>query len=401
VSEQENKTPTAVEIERQLREQRQKELEQATQDETEAAPGESTTKLGIEKLKKSRKGLIVIIAAFVLLAAGLSVYYIPSILRSMSSKDEKPVSKPVATGTVKRETGLSDDTNPFNEDQKPPHGNEKSGSGKTDTPPESVQHNYSRALDVSYGGSNTASGSSSTSGTKASESKGEEAGSTKPEVQPVSAGSSVPLSKITRVPYDPNLFIPEMTSVPCSLDRRFVSDLAGKLVCTINTDIYSANGNVKLIEKGTAAYLIYKSGMLKHGQGAVFIQATKLRTRREPFIDIPLIDTQATGALGEAGASGWIDTHFGDRFTGAMMLGVIPDFAQAASGVANNNKDNQTDYTSNSRQAFAGLAQEAFSNTVNIPPTLYKNQGEIINLVVGQDLDFSGIYKLKMSGNRR
>lgn len=401
MSEQENKTPTAVEIERQLREQRQKELEQATQDETEAAPGESTTKLGIEKLKKSRKGLIVIIAAFVLLAAGLSVYYIPSILRSMSSKDEKPVSKPVATGTVKRETGLSDDTNPFNEDQKPPQGNEKSGSGKTDTPPESVQHNYSRALDVSYGGSNTASGSSSTSGTKASESKGEEAGSTKPEVQPVSAGSSVPLSKITRVPYDPNLFIPEMTSVPCSLDRRFVSDLAGKLVCTINTDIYSANGNVKLIEKGTAAYLIYKSGMLKHGQGAVFIQATKLRTRREPFIDIPLIDTQATGALGEAGASGWIDTHFGDRFTGAMMLGVIPDFAQAASGVANNNKDNQTDYTSNSRQAFAGLAQEAFSNTVNIPPTLYKNQGEIINLVVGQDLDFSGIYKLKMSGNRR
>lgn len=401
MSEQENKTPTAVEIERQLREQRQKELEQATQDEAEAAPGESTTKLGIEKLKKSRKGLIVIVAAFVLLAAGLSVYYIPSILRSMSSKDEKPVSKPVATGTVKRETGLSDDTNPFNEDQKPPQGNEKSGSGKTDTPPESVQHNYSRALDVSYGGSNTASGSSSTSGTKASESKGEEAGSTKSEVQPVSAGSSVPLSKITRVPYDPNLFIPEMTSVPCSLDRRFVSDLAGKLVCTINTDIYSANGNVKLIEKGTAAYLIYKSGMLKHGQGAVFIQATKLRTRREPFIDIPLIDTQATGALGEAGASGWIDTHFGDRFTGAMMLGVIPDFAQAASGVANNNKDNQTDYTSNSRQAFAGLAQEAFSNTVNIPPTLYKNQGEIINLVVGQDLDFSGIYKLKMSGNRR
>ncbi|WP_168402987.1 VirB10/TraB/TrbI family type IV secretion system protein [Erwinia amylovora] len=400
MSEQENKTPTAVEIERQLREQRQKELEQATKDETEAGPGESSTKLGIEKLKKSRKGLIVIIAAFILLAAGLSVYYVPSIIRSMSSKDEKPASKPVATGTVKRETGLSDDIDPFNAEQPPPKANEKSSSGQTESASESVQHNYSRALDVSYGGSNTPTGGSSTTGSKASESKGEEQDSTKPEVQPVSAGSAVSLSKITRVPYDPNLFIPEMTSVPCSLDRRFVSDLAGKLVCTVNTDIYSANGNVKLIEKGTAAYLIYKSGMLKHGQGAVFIQATKLRTRREPFIDIPLIDTQATGALGEAGASGWIDTHFGDRFTGAMMLGVIPDFAQAASGAANNNKDNQTDYTANSRQAFAGLAQEAFSNTVNIPPTLYKNQGEIINLVIGQDLDFSSIYKLKMAGNR-
>lgn len=76
--------------------------------------------------------------------------------------------------------------------------------------------------------------------------------------------------------------------------------------------------------KGTAAYLMYKTGTFNHGQGAVFIAATKLRTRKEPFIDIPLIDTQAAGALGEAGASGWIDTHFADRFMGAMMVGMIP-----------------------------------------------------------------------------
>ena len=204
------------------------------------------------------------------------------------------------------------------------------------------------------------------------------------------------MSEIKRVPYDPNLFIPENTGIKCSLDRRFVSDLAGKLVCTINEDVYSANGNVKLIEKGTGAHLMYKSGTFRHGQGAVFIMATKLRTRKEPFIDIPFIDTQAAGALGEAGASGWIDTHFSDRFLGAMMVGMIPDFAQAASGAAKDNKDNQTDYTANSRQAFADIARESFSNSVNIPPTLYKNQGEIITLIVGQDLDFSKIYKLKM-----
>jgi type IV secretion system protein VirB10 len=59
-----------------------------------------------------------------------------------------------------------------------------------------------------------------------------------------------------------------------------------------------------------------------------------------------------------------------------MMVGMIPDVAQAASGAAKNNKDNQTDYTANSRQAFADIAREAFSNSVNIPPTLYKNQGD-------------------------
>ncbi len=199
------------------------------------------------------------------------------------------------------------------------------------------------------------------------------------------------------LPYDPNLFIPENTSIPCSLDRRFVSDLSGSLTCTVIEDIYSANGNVRLIDKGTRASLIYKAGTLKHGQGRVFIMATKLRTRQQPFIDIPLIDTAAAGALGEMGADGWIDTHFWDRFSGAMMLGMIPDLTQGVSGAIKNNKDNQTDYTANSRQAFADIAKEAFANSVGIPPTLYKNQGEIITLITGEDLDFSTIYQLKMS----
>lgn len=61
--------------------------------------------------------MIIIIAAFVLLAVGLSVYYVPSIIRSMSSADEKPAGDTVATGSVKRQTGLSDDTDPFNAGQ--------------------------------------------------------------------------------------------------------------------------------------------------------------------------------------------------------------------------------------------------------------------------------------------
>lgn len=401
MSENENKMPTATEIERELRERRQKELELDNNADQDKEPGRPANSLGIEKLKKSRKGLIIIVAAFVLLAAGVSVYYVPSIIRAFSGGDDKPVSRTVATGTVKYQKGLSDDTDPFNAEQKTPpekaDRKEDKGSGKAGSSPEVVQHNFSRALDVTFGGSSSASGSSGSPATQtASKASTKDSGTAAQEVQPVNAGSAVTLAKITRVPYDPNLFIPEGSSIPCSLDRRFVSDLAGKLDCTINSDIYSANGNVKLIERGTAAKLMYKAGSLQHGQGRVFVMATKLRTRAEPFIDIPLVDSQAAGALGEAGADGWIDTHFWERFSGAMMVGMIPDVAQWASGAAKNNKDNQTDYTANSRQAFADIAREAFANSVNIPPTLYKNQGEIITLIVGQDLDFSGIYKLKL-----
>ncbi|MBI6396925.1 type IV secretion system protein VirB10, partial [Proteus mirabilis] len=52
--------------------------------------------------------------------------------------------------------------------------------------------------------------------------------------------------------------------------------------------------------------------------------------------------------------------------------------------------------TANSRQAFSEIAKQAFANSVNIPPTLYKNQGEIITLITGSDLDFSSIYQLRM-----
>lgn len=207
---------------------------------------------------------------------------------------------------------------------------------------------------------------------------------------------------VRRIPYNPDLYIPENTSIPCSLDYRFVSDRAGKLRCTVATDIWSASGNTKLIEKGTTATGIYQTGGeegMKHGQGRAFIIITKLRTRQPPFLDIPLVDTSAAGELGEAGVDGWIDSHFAERFGGSLMVGVIPDVTAWASNSAGK-KDRNTDYTENSRQAMADMAKTTLENSINIPPTLYKNQGEIINLITGQDIDFSNIYTLRLKNDR-
>jgi type IV secretion system protein VirB10 len=38
----------------------------------------------------------------------------------------------------------------------------------------------------------------------------------------------------------------------------------------------------------------------------------------------------------------------------------------------------------------------ALENSINIPPTIYKNQGDIIGMLVGEDIDFSDIYALRM-----
>ena len=210
-----------------------------------------------------------------------------------------------------------------------------------------------------------------------------------PELSPVA---------VQRIPYNPDLYVPENTAIPCSLDYRFVSDRAGKILCTIAEDIWSASGNTKLIEKGTTASGVYQTGAetgMTHGEGRAFLIITKLRTRQPPYLDIPLVDTRAAGELGEAGVDGWIDTHFRERFGGALLVGMIPDIGAWASNSAGQ-KDRNTDYTENSRQAMADMARTTLENSINIPPTLYKNQGEIINLITGQDIDFSGIYTLRM-----
>ncbi|MDR5020212.1 VirB10/TraB/TrbI family type IV secretion system protein, partial [Yersinia rochesterensis] len=186
---------------------------------------------------------------------------------------------------------------------------------------------------------------------------------------------------------------PENTYIPCTLQTRFVSDVAGRISCNISEDVYSANGHTLLIEKGTKAKGVYKTGTLKAGQSRMFIIWTELRTPDAK--KIALVDTQVVGQLGEAGIDGWIDTHFWERFGNALMLSTVQDVAAAAAG-GSPSRDRNTDYTENTRAATAEMAKIALENSINIPPTIYKNQGDIIGMLVGEDIDFSSIYALRM-----
>jgi len=77
------------------------------------------------------------------------------------------------------------------------------------------------------------------------------------------------------------------------------------------------------------------------------------------------------------------------------MLSLIDDVgtfvANKASGDGNNNQV-QFGSTADAATQAAGIALE---NSINIPPTLLKNQGDHINIFVARDLDFRGVYDLK------
>lgn len=203
------------------------------------------------------------------------------------------------------------------------------------------------------------------------------------------------ITGVRRLGLDPNLYIPVDRYIPCSMMRRFVSDVGGTISCLISEDVYSASSHVRLIPAGTVARGIYRTGALQHGHGRMFVIWTELRTPEPGSLQIPLVNTQATGQLGEAGIAGWIDTHFWERFGNALMLSSVQDVAAAAADSAPG-KDRNTDYTENTRAAASEMAKTALENSIDIPPTMYLNQGDVIGIMTGTDIDFSSVYKLRI-----
>lgn len=393
---------TTAEIEQEIREREQAKYAEESGDEKEIHQPEVTKLKKAPKDRFLKKLFFVAILVIVAAIAGLKIW------QKYKTPDKGNQNNTIKTNesSVTRRNNIGQEIDPFRaeEPEQPPvdeRGNDNpfasspGGAATTQTAPTT----FSRALAVTTGSTTASSNNKSRAEEKASGSPGNEKEPVQQQGKTAADKTDdvASVSAVKRIPYDPDLYIPENTPLSCALTRRFVSDVAGKLQCVITDDVYSASKKTRLVDKGSTVSLVYKTGMLNHGQARVFVMATKIRTQQPPYMDIPLIDTGAAGELGEAGVDGWIDTHFKDRFLGAAMLGMIPDIANAVTdNVADTNRN--TDYTQNSREAFAELAKTAFENSVNIPPTIYKNQGEIITLVTGTDIDFSGVYKLKYKG---
>ena len=177
----------------------------------------------------------------------------------------------------------------------------------------------------------------------------------------------------------------------CALETALSSDVPGMTACRLTRDIYSTDSKVLLLERGSKVVGQYQGG-LKRGQARIFVLWTRVETPNGVIVNI---DSPGTDALGRSGLDGFVDTHFWERFGGAVMLSLIDDVgtfvANKASGDGNNNQV-QFGSTADAATQAAGIALE---NSINIPPTLLKNQGDHINIFVARDLDFRGVYDLK------
>jgi type IV secretion system protein VirB10 len=201
------------------------------------------------------------------------------------------------------------------------------------------------------------------------------------ELDQLRRGSSIGRARAARLG-DRNFLILAGTAIPCLLQTAMDTSTPGYVSCLIPRDVMSDNGAVVLMEKGTKVLGEYRSGM-RQGQKRLFVLWTRAVTPAGVAIALA---SPAADPLGRAGFDGAIDTHFWDRFGGALLLSIVDDGVYAISGNGNQYQ------TARVPSDAAGIALQG---SINIPPTLRKAQGSEVSIFVAQDFDFSGVYDLK------
>ncbi|WP_019221063.1 type IV secretion system protein VirB10 [Bartonella senegalensis] len=203
-------------------------------------------------------------------------------------------------------------------------------------------------------------------------------------LQPVRLGQSRAVQLHNR-----DLLITQGTQIDCTLEIKIITSQPGMTTCHLTRDVYSTSGRVVLLDRGSKVVGFYQSG-IQQGQTRVFVQWLRVETPSGVIINL---DSPGTGPLGEAGIGGWVDTHFWQRFSSAIMVSIIGDLGEwVKSKISYGNKEKSSQNAP--QQGPELLVNEVLQNSINIPPTLYKNQGERVNIFIARDLDFSDVYSL-------
>ena len=182
---------------------------------------------------------------------------------------------------------------------------------------------------------------------------------------------------------DRNYLVTAGAIIPCTLQTAMDSSVPGYSTCIIPRDVYSDNGRVVLLEKGTRVFGEYQGG-LQRGQNRLFAMWTRAVTPRGVAIDI---GSPASDPLGRAGVTGKIDRFFWQRFGAAMLFSVLDAGGQIAGQAV-------SPQGSTVFRTPGDTTSQILNDTQQIRPIVRVNQGTEMAITVAKDFDFSQVYGL-------
>ncbi len=180
--------------------------------------------------------------------------------------------------------------------------------------------------------------------------------------------------------------LPKGAFIDCTLETAIDSTLPGLTTCVTATDVFGADGTTVLLERGSKLTGETR-GEVRQGAARIFVLWTEARTPTGVVIGLA---SPGTDELGRSGLPGDVDRHFFERFGAAMLITLLEGTVEAAAARPSGNSVVVLNPTTS-----AQIPAEVLRSTINIPPTVRKQNGDRIQVLVARDLDFRSVYELR------
>lgn len=177
----------------------------------------------------------------------------------------------------------------------------------------------------------------------------------------------------------PSMTVTQGTVVQAVLESALDSNHPGFARAIVSRDVSSFDGTRVLIPKGSRLFGEYRSDV-NRGQNRALIQWHRLTRPDGSIIDV---DSPSADPLGRAGVRGKVNSHFFERFGGAILQSVLDAGVQVTA-----------------REASGGTVILALPNSSQVAPvvspdqirpTIKVRQGTSVSVLVARDLDFSDV----------
>ena len=178
---------------------------------------------------------------------------------------------------------------------------------------------------------------------------------------------------------NPSTTVPQGVVIHAVLETALDSNHPGFARAIVSRDVYGFDGTKVLIPRGSKLFGQYEAEVAS-GQNRALIQWRRLTRPDGGIIDV---DSPSADPLGRAGVRGKVNSHFFERFGGAILQSTLDIGVQLATRKAAGNT------------VILGLPNSVQNTGVQRPesiqPTLSVRQGTSVSVFVARDLDFSDI----------
>lgn len=185
------------------------------------------------------------------------------------------------------------------------------------------------------------------------------------------------------LPLDMSRVVNVAKHIPAILETEINSALPGKVVATIEENIYGSHGRLVLIPGGSKAVGRYKP-LGKQGETRLAVIWERIITYPDG-IDIPLVNAEMSDGMGRSGIAGDLDSRFMDRYGMALFVSILGALAQTQIPVDNRAAGLAVESIGNTSSS---LAKTILDKNIDLKPIVTIPQGTRITISAQRDVWF-------------